>query len=156
MNRRRFFGLSVAAGGLLAANSRAVLAQPSGAVYAGAPKLDVQTLLTQQQQFRIGYTTNTRGGWEGSPFVGISEGREVGFRYFEIFGASFCPTSDGLEPAPHDTQKMKSFPAIVAYLKSIDWRGHLNVELDTSPWRTPKESARITANYIRNTLKIEL
>jgi hypothetical protein len=28
--------------------------------------------------------------------------------------------------------------------------------LDTSPWRTPKESARITANYIRNTLKIEL
>jgi sugar phosphate isomerase/epimerase len=48
------------------------------------------------------------------------------------------------------------FPAIVAYLKSIDWRGHLNVELDTSPWRPPKESARITANYIRNTLKIEL
>ena len=48
------------------------------------------------------------------------------------------------------------FPAIVAYLKSINWRGHLNVELDTSPWRPPKESARITANYIRNTLKIEL
>ncbi len=48
------------------------------------------------------------------------------------------------------------FPAIMAYLKSINWRGHLNVELDTSPWRTPKESARITANYIRNTLKLEL
>jgi sugar phosphate isomerase/epimerase len=48
------------------------------------------------------------------------------------------------------------FPAIVSYLKSINWRGHLNVELDTSPWRTPKDSARITANYIRNTLKIEL
>jgi hypothetical protein len=44
----------------------------------------------------------------------------------------------------------------MAYLKSINWRGHLNVELDTSPWRTPKESARITANYIRNTLKLEL
>ena len=26
----------------------------------------------------------------------------------------------------------------------------------TSPWRPPKESARITANYIRNVLKIEL
>ena len=25
------------------------------------------------------------------------------------------------------------FPAIVSYLKSIGWRGHLNVELDTSP-----------------------
>ena len=48
------------------------------------------------------------------------------------------------------------FPAITAYLKSINWRGHLNVELDTSPWRPPKESARITANYIRNTLKLEL
>jgi len=50
----------------------------------------------------------------------------------------------------------RGLPAIVAYLKSINWRGHLNVELDTSPWRPPKESARITANYIRNTLKIEL
>ena len=94
MDRRRFFGLSVAAGGLLAA--RPLAAQPSGPVYAGAPKMEVQVPLAQQQQFRIGYTTNTRGGWEGSPFVGISEGREVGFRYFEIFGASFCATSDGL------------------------------------------------------------
>jgi hypothetical protein len=30
------------------------------------------------------------------------------------------------------------------------------VELDISPWHPPKESARITANDIRNTLKIEL
>jgi sugar phosphate isomerase/epimerase len=44
----------------------------------------------QQQQYRIGYTTNTRGGWEGDPFKGMREGREVGFRYMEIFGASFC------------------------------------------------------------------
>jgi len=371
MDRRSFFGLSVAAGGLLAA--RQVCAQPSGPVYAGTPKMEVQTPRPQQQQFRVGYTTNTRGGWEGSPFVGISEGREVGFRYFEIFGSSFGATPDGFEPAPRDTQAMKAwpdgyswkypkgarvkrevyypdrwealqhrmyeigaqftaitggaaggsvafhdpaqrqavvdnhfnmtrfsrrfgcdhqktntgprkqpngtpledlkeiartcellgkrireelgmkfgvhahlgsqiqderetmylmentkpenvqfvldtghitmagmdpvalakklgnrvieyhfkdtkredkggtknvpkpdrdmmndpyfypmgeggvdFPAIVAYLKSINWRGHLNVELDTSPWRPPKESARITANYIRNTLKIEL
>ena len=371
MDRRRFFGLSVAAGGLLAA--RQAGAQPTGAAYAGTPKMETQKPLLQQQQFRIGYTTNTRGGWEGSPFVGISEARDVGFRYFEIFGASFCATPDGLEPLPRDTQKMKrwengyswkypsgprvkrevyypdrweelqhrmyeiggqftaitggalggsvafhdpaqrqqvvdnhfnmtrfsrrfgcdhqktntgprkqpngtpledlkeiaktcellgkriredlgmkfgihahlgsqiqderetmylmentkpenvqfvldtghitmagmdpvalakklgsrvieyhfkdtrkedrggtknvplpsrdmmndpyfyplgeggvDFPAIVAYLKSIGWRGHLNVELDTSPWRPPKESARITANYIRNTLKIEL
>jgi sugar phosphate isomerase/epimerase len=48
------------------------------------------------------------------------------------------------------------FPGLIAYLKSIQWRGDLNVELDTSPWRPPRESARITANYIRNTLKLEL
>jgi sugar phosphate isomerase/epimerase len=84
-------------------------AQPSGAPYDGAPKMEVQTPLVQQQQFRIGYTTNTRGGWEGSPFVGISQARDVGFHYFEIFGSSFCATSDGLEPASRDTQKMKSW-----------------------------------------------
>ena len=76
----------------------------------GRPRWKSRRPLTQQQQFRIGYTTNTRGGWEGSPFVGISEGREVGFRYFEIFGSSFCATADGYEPAPRDTQAMKAWP----------------------------------------------
>src|ERR1700761_9177682 len=107
MDRSRFFGLSAAAGGLIAA--RPLAAQPTGPAFNGAAKMEVQIPLVQQQQFRVGYTTNTRGGWEGSPFVGISEGREVGFRYFEIFGSSFCATADGLEPAPHDTQKMKSW-----------------------------------------------
>jgi sugar phosphate isomerase/epimerase len=109
VDRRRFFGLSAAAGGLLATGKAA--AQPSGPAYDGAPKMEVQAPLTQQQQFRIGYTTNTRGGWEGSPFVGISEARDVGFRYFEIFGSSFCATADGLEPAPRDTQAMKTWPS---------------------------------------------
>src|SRR5271156_5716207 len=107
MDRRRFFGLSAAAGGLLAGGQGA--AQPSGPAFSGAPRMEVQAPLVQQQQFRIGYTTNTRGGWEGSPFVGISEAREVGFHYFEIFGSSFCATADGLEPASRDTQKMKSW-----------------------------------------------
>ena len=48
------------------------------------------------------------------------------------------------------------FPALKAYLDSIQWKGFLVVELDTSPWRPPKESARITANYIEQTLKIPL
>jgi inosose dehydratase len=48
------------------------------------------------------------------------------------------------------------FPGLKAYLDSIQWRGFLNVELDTSPWRPPQESARITANYIQNVLKIPL
>jgi inosose dehydratase len=109
MDRRTFFGMSVAAGGLLAARERAA-AQTTGPAYNGAPKMEVQKFHPRQQQFRIGYTTNTRGGWEGDPFVGISEGREVGFRYFEIFGSSFCATKDGLEPTPRDTQKMKTWP----------------------------------------------
>ena len=48
------------------------------------------------------------------------------------------------------------FPALKTYLDSIQWKGFLVVELDTSPLRTPKESARKTANYIENTLKIPL
>jgi inosose dehydratase len=48
------------------------------------------------------------------------------------------------------------FVALKAHLDSIKWRGFLVVELDTSPWRPPKESARMTANYIRNTMKIAL
>src|SRR3569833_675329 len=108
MDRRRFFGLSAAAGSLLAA--RLLVAQPTGGANNGAPKMEVQVPLPQQQQFRVGYTTNTRGGWEGSPFVGISEGREVGFRYFEIFGSSFCATPDGYEPASRDTLAMKAWP----------------------------------------------
>ncbi len=109
MDRRGFLrstAVTAAAGGLLGARA---VAQDTGPAYAGAPKLDVQAMLRQQQQFRIGYTTNTRGGWEGSPFTGISEGRDVGFRYFEIFGSSFCATRDGMEPAPRDTQKMKTW-----------------------------------------------
>ena len=48
------------------------------------------------------------------------------------------------------------FLALKAYLDSIRWKGFLVVELDTSPWRPPKESARITAKYIEQTLKIQL
>ena len=51
-------------------------AQPSGCA---DQSLRPEPLYTQQQQYRIGYTTNTRGGWEGDPFKGMSEGREVGF-----------------------------------------------------------------------------
>jgi inosose dehydratase len=48
------------------------------------------------------------------------------------------------------------FLALKAYLDSIEWKGFLVVELDTSPWRPPKESARITANYIQKTMGIPL
>lgn len=48
------------------------------------------------------------------------------------------------------------FPALKAYLDEIGWRGWLTVELDSSPFREPKESARISADYIRDKLGIEL
>ena len=48
------------------------------------------------------------------------------------------------------------FPGLKAYLDSIQWKGFLVVELDTSPWRPPKESARISAQYIESALKIPL
>ncbi|MEA2538907.1 MAG: hypothetical protein QOH35_273, partial [Acidobacteriaceae bacterium] len=87
MDRRQFLTNS---GTLLAASTMATAAkaQPSGGSV--EKPLRPEPLYTPQQQYRIGYTTNTRGGWEGDPFKGMREGREVGFRYMEIFGASFC------------------------------------------------------------------
>ncbi|MEA3008023.1 MAG: hypothetical protein QOI94_3292, partial [Acidobacteriaceae bacterium] len=87
MDRRQFLTSS---GTLLAASTMATAAnaQPSGGCVEKPLRMEPQ--YTPQQQYRIGYTTNTRGGWEGDPFKGMREGREVGFRYMEIFGASFC------------------------------------------------------------------
>jgi inosose dehydratase len=48
------------------------------------------------------------------------------------------------------------FVALKQHLDGIGWRGFLNVELDTSPWRPPMESARISARYIQDVLKIPL
>lgn len=48
------------------------------------------------------------------------------------------------------------FPAIKAHLDQIGWRGWLTVELDSSPSRPPKESARISREYIENTLGIKV
>jgi hypothetical protein len=46
------------------------------------------------------------------------------------------------------------FPTRKAYLTVLAGRGFLVVELDTSPFRAPKGSARITANYIQKTLRV--
>ena len=48
------------------------------------------------------------------------------------------------------------FPAIKAHLDQIGWRGWLTVELDSSPYRPPKESARISKHYIESVLGIPL
>ena len=46
------------------------------------------------------------------------------------------------------------FPAIKAHLDQIGWQGWLTVELDSSPYRPPKESARISKRYIESVLGI--
>ncbi len=341
MDRRRFLTTT---GALLASGAAGVAGRPAAAAAQTSACADQgvrqEPLYPQQQQYRIGYTTNTRGGWEGDPFKGMREGREIGFRYMEIFGTSFCRpdtlyypdnaeglmrrifemgvnfvsitggaaggsthfedpsarqavidnhfnmarfsrrfgcqvqktnlgrrrpggsteadlqvmagtvnalgkriseeldmqlgihahlgsqlqtqhelefmmdntnpkhvglvldtghfTMAGMDPLamgkkyghrvleyhlkdtkPEDrggtkhvpgpeVDQMKDpyffplgtggvdFPALKTYLDSIQWRGFLNVELDTSPWRPPQESARITANYIEKVLKIPL
>jgi sugar phosphate isomerase/epimerase len=48
------------------------------------------------------------------------------------------------------------FLALKAHLDKIQWQGFLVVELDTSPWRPAKESARISANYIEKQMRIPL
>lgn len=48
------------------------------------------------------------------------------------------------------------FPAIKAHLDQIGWRGWLTVELDSSPYRPPKESARISRGYIESVLGIRV
>ena len=48
------------------------------------------------------------------------------------------------------------FPALKAHLDKIGWQGWLTVELDTSPWRPPKESARISREYLEKTLAVKV
>jgi sugar phosphate isomerase/epimerase len=48
------------------------------------------------------------------------------------------------------------FPALKAHLDRIGWRGWLTVELDSSPFRPPKESARMSRDYIERTLGLTL
>ncbi|MFN7935359.1 MAG: sugar phosphate isomerase/epimerase [Bryobacteraceae bacterium] len=47
------------------------------------------------------------------------------------------------------------FPALKAHLDKISWRGFLTVELDTSPFRPPKESARTSLKYIEGKLGVK-
>jgi inosose dehydratase len=48
------------------------------------------------------------------------------------------------------------FPALKAHLDQINWRGWLTVELDSSPFRTPKESARVSRDYLVQKLGISV
>lgn len=127
MNRRNFLSNGAIAGG--AALSGAVAtgalageapAKASGAAVAPLPvstsgltlaagSVASLTSYPQQERFRIGYTSNTRGGWEGNPWKGITEAREVGFRYFEIFGSSFSALPSAPQ-RPETWERIAYFP----------------------------------------------
>jgi inosose dehydratase len=48
------------------------------------------------------------------------------------------------------------FPGIKAHLDKIGWQGWWTVELDSSPARPPRESARISREYIEQKLKVRV
>ena len=108
MDRRTLLsaGLLVA-GGAGAGKAMAQASATPGSAERLAPMAEVRP----DQRYRISYTTNTRGGWEGDPFKGMREARELGFRYMEIFGNLFDrePTKyypDGYERLQHKIFQM--------------------------------------------------
>lgn len=48
------------------------------------------------------------------------------------------------------------FPAIKAHLDQIGWNGWLTVELDSSPFRPPKETAAISKKYLEDKLGLQV
>ena len=52
-----------------------------------------------QSRYRVGITTNTRGGWEKDVFLSFREAHEAGFQYVESFinyFMSYLDNPDGL------------------------------------------------------------
>jgi len=45
--------------------------------------------------------------------------------------------------------------AVQVTVDKIGWQGWLTVELDTSPWRPPKESARMSREYLERSLQVQ-
>lgn len=48
------------------------------------------------------------------------------------------------------------FPGLKAVLDRAGWRGWLTVELDSSPYRSPQESARISREYLERKLHLQV
>ena len=88
-------------------NRRDFVAGAAGAALAGAARAETspltpQTFRPQQQPYRIGHTTGAAGGWAGHLFKSFREVREVGFRYVEVFGASFCQLPPGVRQGSNE------------------------------------------------------
>ncbi|HXJ39357.1 MAG TPA: TIM barrel protein, partial [Bryobacteraceae bacterium] len=55
---------------------------------ASATALTARQLFGADPRYKIGYTTNTRGGWESDPFKGFAEAHQVGFNRVEAFATA--------------------------------------------------------------------
>ena len=97
--------------------------------------------------------------------VGLT--RELGHRIVEFHMKDTAPEHRGGARARMDRPDVMKdppffplgnggvdFPAIKAHLDSIAWKGYLTVELDSSPFRPPKESARISRRYLKTALGV--
>lgn len=94
--------------------------------------------------------------------------RKLGHRIVEFHMKDTKPVHRGGAKARIDRPDMRKdppffplgeggvdFPALKAHLNSINWTGWLTVELDSSPFIPPKESARKSLDYIRKQLKLD-
>jgi sugar phosphate isomerase/epimerase len=95
--------------------------------------------------------------------------RKLGHRVVEFHLKDTRPEDrGGTKHVPEGVDQMKDpyffplgnggvdFLGLKAFLDDIQWKGFLVVELDTSPLRPPKESARMSAQYIQSTMRIAL
>src|SRR5438093_12462596 len=68
---------------------------------ASIPAAACMAMAAPQSRYRVGITTNTRGGWEKDVFLSFREAHEAGFRYAESFIHYFTAFLD----RPGDLQK---------------------------------------------------
>ncbi len=99
----------------------------------------------------------------------VALARELGHRVVEFHMKDVKPENRGGAKARLDRPDIMNdppflplgsggvdYPALKARLDKIGWRGWLTVELDSSPFRPPKESARISKDYLEKTLGLKV
>jgi inosose dehydratase len=81
--------------------------------------------------------------------------KRLGHRIVEFHMKDTKPEWKGGAKTRYDRPDMMKDPAIKTQLDSIGWNGFLTVELDSSPFRPPKESARTSLRYLTETLGLK-
>src|SRR5437879_1409112 len=77
-------------------------------------------------RYRVGITTNTRGGWEKDVFLSFREAHEAGYRYVESFIDYFGPYLDQPE------ELLKKTDAIGVKFDTVSNGGHMEMHFDDS------------------------
>lgn len=60
----------------------------------------VSSLFAAEPRYKLGVTTNTRGGWENDTWLAFREAKAAGFDHVETFIHYFKPEWDADDPAP--------------------------------------------------------